>query len=148
MTRGAEQWPMSPTGLYADFEGSFGAIAQLLRSYIQARKRTATDSLDLSPDELLGLLRAELAKPVRQYRAYLDEARPNDADNIVAGSDGKGIILVDAAIRTLNARATAALKHGERGLAPADLQEIADSLDRLYELVTGSKENFRESLRA
>ena len=142
-----QQWEMSPSGLYADYESAFSALAMELNGYLDARERAASaGSGEMSSGDFLALIKSSLEKPLESYAEFLRRARPAEAEEILKKSDGKAVLRVDAAIRTFNGVRFVYLRAIERGssLTKLDLLDIAQSLDTLYKIVRGDAPSFAD----
>ena len=137
------------TGLYEDFEQSFGPLAMAFRGYIEALSRITSEPEDQTAEEWLVILREILKTPIREYVAYLKDQPDINADEILKTSishpeGARSILRVDAAIRTLNQRLTDYVKDSSRADQKMWRLGLAESLDILYRIATGRDEEFTE----
>jgi len=124
---------MTPTGLYENFESSFSGLAQAIKAYQDAQKNPVPDPNQPSLEELEALVMQQLSSPALQYKEYLDEKWPEVAAEVLGKSDGKAVVKIDAAVRTLNMRAGRALQQLQKGVrGESVLTEVVDSLNELY----------------
>lgn len=124
---------MTTSGLYQNFEASFGSIAMALKTYLGALNRKTTLPGEPTPQDYLDILNIVLKEPVKEYDQYLRDAWPDDAEKILAKSNLENVEKANNAIRRLNN-------------SRSDIAAMVGIVDELYAIM-GTDERIAKEMR-